>query len=195
MEGAASPGHSGPLCGPHLCGELRHLNLTLAFALELLATSAGALPLEPPQELGLICCSGVGTAQVHLASWLGQRGGIVCEGRGVLWLHFLQATLNLSFHTESSPIHGRNTFIRGIQVVVWLFSCSIVPDSFATPWTVTHQVPLFMRLSTQEYWRRLPFPSLGHLPNPGIEPLSPAWQADSLPLSQLGSLVFALAIE
>ena len=81
MEGAASPGHSGPLCGPHLCGELRHLNLTLASALELLATSAGALPLEPPQELGLICHSGVGAAQVHLALWLGQRGYSV-QGEG-----------------------------------------------------------------------------------------------------------------
>ena len=93
------------------------------------------------------------------------------------------------------PIHGRNTFIRGIHIVVWLFSCSIVPDSFATPGTVTLQVPLFMRLSTQEYWRWLPFPSPGHLPKPGIEPLSPAWQADSLPLSKLGSQVFALATE
>lgn len=82
MEGAASPGCSGPLSGPHLCGELWHLNLTLASALELLVTSAGALPLEPLQELGLICHSGVGAAQVHLASWLGQTGGMVCEARG-----------------------------------------------------------------------------------------------------------------
>ena len=45
-------------------------------------TSAGALPLELLQELGLICRSGVGAAQVHLASWLGQTGGMVCEARG-----------------------------------------------------------------------------------------------------------------
>ena len=38
----------------------------------------------------------------------------------------------------------------------------------------------------QEYWSGLPFPSPGDLPNPGIEPMSPAWQADSLPLSHLG---------
>ena len=72
MEGAASPGHSGLLCGPHLCRELWHLNLTLASALELLVASASTLPLEPLQELGLICRSGVGAAQVHLALWLGQ---------------------------------------------------------------------------------------------------------------------------
>jgi len=27
----------------------------------------------------------------------------------------------------------------------------------------------------QEYWSRLPFPSPGHLPNPGIEPTSPSF--------------------
>ena len=34
--------------------------------------------------------------------------------------------------------------------------------------------------SRQEYWSGLPFPSPGDLPNPGIEPRSPALQADSL---------------
>ena len=37
----------------------------------------------------------------------------------------------------------------------------------------------------QEYWSRLPFPSAGDLLDPGIEPGSPAWQADSLPSDQL----------
>ena len=37
-----------------------------------------------------------------------------------------------------------------------------------------------MRLSRQGYWSGLPFPSPGDLPNPGIEPGSPALQADSL---------------
>ena len=50
----------------------------------------------------------------------------------------------------------------------------------ATPWTVARQAPLSMGLSRQEYWRGLPFPSPGDLPNPGIEPGSPALQADSL---------------
>ena len=45
---------------------------------------------------------------------------------------------------------------------------------FATPWTVAHQAPLFMGFSRQEYWSGLPFPSAGDLPNPGIEPESPA---------------------
>ena len=38
-----------------------------------------------------------------------------------------------------------------------------------------------MGFSRQEYWSGLPFPSPGDLPDPGIEPRSPALQADSLP--------------
>ena len=50
----------------------------------------------------------------------------------------------------------------------------------ATPWTVAYQVPPFMGFSRQEYWSGLPFPSPGDLPDPGIEPRSPALQADAL---------------
>jgi len=52
---------------------------------------------------------------------------------------------------------------------------------FATPWAVAHQAPRPMGFSRHEYWSGLPFPSLGDLPNPGIEPRSPALQADALP--------------
>ena len=55
-----------------------------------------------------------------------------------------------------------------------LFSCSVVSDSLPTPWTVAHQAPLSMGFLRQEYWSGLPFPSSGDLPNPGIEPISPA---------------------
>ena len=51
---------------------------------------------------------------------------------------------------------------------------------FATPWTVALQAPLSMGFFRQEYWSGLPFPSPGDLPNPGIEPGSPALQADAL---------------
>ena len=44
-----------------------------------------------------------------------------------------------------------------------------------------------MGFPRQEHWYRLPFPSPGDLPDPGIKPTSPALQADSLPLSHLGS--------
>ena len=55
---------------------------------------------------------------------------------------------------------------------------------FPTPWTVAYQAPPSMAFSRQEYWRGLPFPSPGDLPNTGIEPRSPALQADAL-LSEL----------
>ena len=51
-------------------------------------------------------------------------------------------------------------------------SCSSL--SFATPWTVAHQTPLFMEFSRQEFWSGLPFPSPGDLPDSGIKPMSPA---------------------
>ena len=44
---------------------------------------------------------------------------------------------------------------------------------------VAHQAPLSMRFLRQEYWSGLLFPSPGDLPDPGIEPVSPALQADS----------------
>ena len=45
---------------------------------------------------------------------------------------------------------------------------------FETPWTVAYQIHLPMGFSKQEYWSGLPFPSPDDLPDPGIEPGSPA---------------------
>ena len=64
---------------------------------------------------------------------------------------------------------------------------------FSTPWTVTHQAPLSLGFSRQEHWSGLPFPSPGDLPKPGMQPRSPALQADSLPLSHLGS-IFSIVV-
>ena len=57
---------------------------------------------------------------------------------------------------------------------------SVMSDSLWPPWIVACQSPLSMGFSRQEYWSRLPYPSPGDLPNPRIEPRSPALQADSL---------------
>ena len=43
-----------------------------------------------------------------------------------------------------------------------------------TPWARAHQVPLSIELSLREHWSWLLFPPLRDLPNPGIEPASPA---------------------
>ena len=70
------------------------------------------------------------------------------------------------------------------QVAKVCLSSSLVAKSrptLLTPWTVACQAPLSMGFSRQEYWSGLPFPSLGDLPDPGIEPVSPALQEGSMP--------------
>ena len=57
---------------------------------------------------------------------------------------------------------------------------SVVSNSLRPPWTVAYQAHPSMGFFKQEYWSRLPFPSPGDLPNPGIEPGSPVLQADAL---------------
>ena len=66
-------------------------------------------------------------------------------------------------------------FITGIGGLVTKSYVALV-----IPWTVARQAPLSIRLSRQEYWSGLPFPSPGDLPNSEIEPRSPALQADDL---------------
>ena len=55
-------------------------------------------------------------------------------------------------------------------------------------WTVVYQASLSMGFSREEYWSGLPFPSPGDLPDPGIEPRSPALQADALPSEPPGNI-------
>ena len=64
-----------------------------------------------------------------------------------------------------------------------LCACSVAQSysTFCNPWTVAYQAPQSMGFFRQEYWSGLPFPSPVDLPNPGIEPGSPALKADALP--------------
>ena len=64
--------------------------------------------------------------------------------------------------------------------------CQSVMSDSATSWAVARQAPLSMEFSRQDYQNEQPFPSLGDLPNPGIEPRSPALQGDSLPFELPG---------
>ena len=59
--------------------------------------------------------------------------------------------------------------------------------TLVTPWTVSCQAPLSVGFSRQEYWSGLSFLSPGDLSDPGIEPGSPALQADSLLTELQGS--------
>ena len=58
--------------------------------------------------------------------------------------------------------------------------------TLGTPWTVACQAPLSMEFSRQKCLSGLPFHPPGDLPNPGIKPASPAFQADSLQAEQQG---------
>ena len=70
-------------------------------------------------------------------------------------------------------------------------SCMIL----ATAWTVTHQAPLSMGFSRQEYWNGLPCPPPGDLPNPRTELRSPALKADSLSSEPPGNQVVMCGCE
>ena len=71
---------------------------------------------------------------------------------------------------------------KGKERKVKSLSCMTLCD----PWTVAYQAPPSMEVSRQEYWSGLPFPSPEDLPNPGIKPRSPMFQADALPSEPLG---------
>ena len=53
-------------------------------------------------------------------------------------------------------------------------SCQVMSDAFVTPWTVAHQAPQSKEFPRHEHWSGLLFPPPGALPDPGMEPLSPA---------------------
>jgi len=72
----------------------------------------------------------------------------------------------------------------------WLISLSSVHaqlQTLVTPWTEARQAPLFMKISRQEYWSELSFPTTGDLLHPGMNLGLLNWQVDSLPLSHLRS--------
>ena len=63
-----------------------------------------------------------------------------------------------------------------VCVCVCVHACarSVLSNSFAAPWTEAFQAPLSKGFHRQKYWSGLPFPCPGDLPEPGIEPKSPA---------------------
>ena len=77
--------------------------------------------------------------------------------------------------------HLMFTIVLQWQQLFFFFKSLSRVRFFATPWTVQS-----LEFSRPEYWSGQPFPSPGDLPNPGIKPLSPALQADSLPAEPQG---------
>ena len=96
-----------------------------------------------------------------------------------------KSQIQLSNWTTTIPVH-KSTLHNRIPTAALPYMCICVCQSlshiwfFATLWIVVHQVPLSMKFSRQKCWSGLPFPSPGNLPDPGIEPTSPALQAGGL---------------
>ena len=68
-------------------------------------------------------------------------------------------------HTEKGDIFIVVTLSQSARTLSYI-------RLFVTPWTVAHEAPLSMEFSRQDYWSGLPFPPLGDLPDPRIEPTS-----------------------
>ena len=71
---------------------------------------------------------------------------------------------------------------------MYVLCCSVTSavSDCLQPWAVTCQAHLSLGFSRQECWSGLPCPPPGGLPDPGIEPRSPALRADSTPTEPLG---------
>ena len=117
--------------------------------------------------VGLLVLSG---QRLNLSEWDSWRKSIVWETQAHTRARSQQ-------YWAFSPLVTPTLLTRAPSE--WVKSLSLV-RLFAIPWTVAHQAPPSMGFSRQEYWGGLPFPSPGDLPNPGIEPRSPAFQADTL---------------
>ena len=64
----------------------------------------------------------------------------------------------------------------------------------ATPGTVALKAPLSMEFSRKKYWSGLPFPPPGDLPDPRMEPTSPALQEDSFPSDPPVKIIYILLV-
>ena len=102
---------------------------------------------------------------------------IICQFISVLWN--IESVCMFIF--TKYIIYIKDSVHASLLKSVWFFM---------TPWTAAHQALLSMEFSRHKYWNGLLFPPLEDLPDPGVEPTSPATPAlhvDSLPLSHWGS--------
>ena len=82
--------------------------------------------------------------------------------------------------SSQTQLKGINYKAERLRLHTWpyvhacMLSRFICVQLFATPWTVAHQAPLSVGFPRQEYWSALPCPPPGDLPDPGMEPVSPA---------------------
>ena len=87
------------------------------------------------------------------------------------WKHWLVRKFSQQFSQKYKNFSSCQQWMQSNfhSVLTQLGKC-VINHVFVSPWTVAHQVPLFMGFSRQEYWSGLPFLPPGDLPNPGTEP-------------------------
>ena len=121
------------------------------------------------QQMSLSSCGGLG----------GHQGSVACQG---LWPPVMpwQAGRYLMPLWRKVCLTFWDQYTGDVSLVKEGATCACLLSHvqlFVTPWTVAHQAPLPVEFSRQEYWSELPFPPPGDLPDPGLEPESPAFPA------------------
>ena len=100
------------------------------------------------------------------------------------------------FQSSCTFLHAHSVIIFHVneksQNVFCCFLTKLCLTLLQPPWTVVHQAPRSMGFSQQECWSRLPFSSLGDLPDPGMEPASPALAGEFLTTEPPGKPIWEL---
>ena len=101
-------------------------------------------------------------------------------------LHNLFNKLNFIFKQYKSNeififLNQEFSFISTKPFKILFRDCAVLCCSFMSNSLWPYGLLCPWGFSRQEYWSGLPCPPPGDLPNPGIKPRSPMWQADSLP--------------
>ena len=121
--------------------------------------------------------------------WLVSPAGV--QTHFLILANILSMRFSILLRKSIAPYQGPQSQLWPLSPLSGLCSGHCVCESlsrvrlFVTPWTVACQASLSMEFSRQEYWGGLPCPSPGDLPDPGIEPMSPSLQSDSLPTEPL----------
>ena len=140
----------------------------------------------PLRLIGLICSLSKGLSRVFSGTttqkhqFFGAQSSLWSDSHICTWLLYTDVSFFLNTLSRFIIAYLPKSVCLLICNCMHALSLSCV-RLFATPWTASHKAPLSMRFSRQEYWIVLSCPPPGDLPNPGIEPRSPALQANSLP--------------
>ena len=136
----------------------------------------------PPSYIESCSCLLLSSRVLESGSAPGESGDINRNSLGWLFaISFLSLFLFLLSFLDSQTLFPLAGSLQSRAVDACVLSCFSCVLLLTTLWTVAHQAPLSMTFFRQEYWSGLPFPAPGDLIDPGMEPRSPALQANSLP--------------